>query len=82
MVARVPTRECASCAFWIATDRFADGKTIAGECRRFPPTRVVVPYWRSFFERGNFQVNITFPLTAPNKWCGEWAPRTDDLTNT
>jgi hypothetical protein len=65
-----PPRECSTCAFWLATGRFVTGR-IAGECRRFPPTRIVVPAWKSFFAK-NFDVNNSFPTTATDRWCGEW----------
>lgn len=57
---------CGECKFWQCTDGLPN---VAGECRRFPPTRY--NYLRASDE-GMVTVTISWPGTRQNDWCGEF----------
>lgn len=59
-----PTRTCKGCLFWHSPD---DGS--AGECRRRTP----LP-WTKPEESEDYTRTAWWPNTAPDDWCGDWAP--------
>lgn len=64
-------RRCQHCRYWhrpidVATGRYVMS-LIRGECRRYPPTRIVT------MKRGNSSVEPpAWPETVNDQWCGEW----------
>lgn len=54
---------CKICAFW----------SHAEECRRYPPTVILVPSNDGAGLIVN-KLERKFPVTNPNDWCGEYKP--------
>jgi hypothetical protein len=56
------TVRCDGCKFYFRTG------THAGQCRKMPPTTLVLPHPQP----PGYSINGAWPGTPANGWCGEW----------
>ena len=58
---------CKGCRYWVEID---PEKQLAGECHRYAPRPELAVGMKE----------CDWPLTQPDDWCGEHAPRDEPLT--
>jgi hypothetical protein len=64
---------CKTCKFWVRQRQSdPDPEFAVGKCQRFPPHIVSVAETKlhSLLPR---PIDVEWPLTSCNDWCGEWA---------
>ena len=58
--------KCKDCRFFDPSGLGSDD----GQCRRFPPQVIVLPY-----PHAQFETKTRWPDVRSNHWCGEFKPR-------
>ena len=73
---------CDQCKFWRQdfTESDPSKQSLGGECRRHSPQPSYDPGPFYDLDDQTFTYFPSWPITDDDDWCGEWQPKTPDLT--